>query len=97
MLHLIPYEPNNYITNEENRMFLDDRLRASARRAGWLGGARQREERQPPLPGSQAADAGGISSLRSTAAADCARKDSPRARGSDRGGGTGESGANPGE
>jgi len=38
---LIPYEANTTLQNEENRMFLVTRY-AKARRAGWLGGARQR-------------------------------------------------------
>src|SRR6266581_1066519 len=57
MFDRIPYEPNDSSTNRKNRMFLDDRLRTSASPAGWLGGARQRQERQPQVPGSQAAEA----------------------------------------
>src|SRR6266702_4482426 len=97
MTHRILYEPNNASSHEENRMFLDDRLRASTCRAGWLGGARQREKRQPPVPGPQATDARGIRSVRSSIKTDRARKDSPWARGSDRRRGTRESGAGTGK
>src|SRR5216684_5814533 len=92
-MHRILYEPNDYGTDEENRMFLDDRIRASARRAGWLGGARQREKRQPQVSGPQATHARRIRFVRFAAAADRARKNSPRPRGSKRKRRTGESSA----
>src|SRR5258708_13015077 len=83
-MHRILYEPNNDNTNKENRMFLDDRIRASACRAGWLGGARQREKRQPQVSGPQATHARRIRFVRFATAADRARKNSPRPRGSKR-------------
>src|SRR6266576_1566543 len=45
MMHRILYEPNDAGSNEKNRMFLHDRLCASASRAGRLDRARQREKR----------------------------------------------------
>src|SRR6266436_1517074 len=92
-MHRILYEPNNDNTNKENRMFLDDRIRASACRAGWLGGARQREKRQPQVSGPQATHARRIRFVRFATAADRARKNSPRPRGSKRKRRTGESSA----
>src|SRR5260370_24572656 len=96
-MHRILYEPNNDNTNEENRMFLDDRIRASACRTGWLGGARQREECEPPVSRPQATHARGIRFVRFAAAADRARKNSPRPRGSKRKRRTGGSGAGAGK
>src|SRR6266446_5453716 len=96
-MHRILYEPNDDSTNEENRMLLDDWLRASASRAGWLGGARQREKRQPQVSGPQAAHARRLRFVRFAAAADRARENSPRTRGSDRKRGTGKSSAGAGQ